>query len=381
MRVNRDVYEKIFQKYGSRCVFCGTQDNLEVSHILPIHRGGNLSEENFLLLCPNCSREMNSNPREVEFVHYLFNLLQNNSKFDCVLEEPVIGNNFQLRPDLTAEKIDGKNRISLVIECKNNVNFLANKLSSVISQIKRYKDCGNFQKSILAFPGKVPESAKSFLNSNDIELWDIDYISVNFKEQIEKVRHPYFSRIFGIYSKESPTSIETNSLISELRDCSTGKKSWAIYQKLVGKILEFLFCPPLENPISERTTFDEVNRRDFILPNYSSEGFWRFIRERYCGDYILVDAKNYSGKIEKDEALQILNYLKDQGLGLFALIFSRKGGSKGCEITLRDHWILYKKMVIVLDDNDVEKMLNAKLGSSKPEDIIGEKIRQFRISI
>ena len=54
-----------------------------------------------------------------------------------------------------------------------------------------------------------------------------------------------------------------------------------------------------------------VNRRDFIIPNYSEEGFLRYLRSRYSADYIVVDAKNYTHKITRKDALQIANYLKE----------------------------------------------------------------------
>jgi hypothetical protein len=40
-----------------------------------------------------------------------------------------------------------------------------------------------------------------------------------------------------------------------------------------------------------------------------------------------------------------------------------------------------KKMVIVLDDNDVIKMIMAMASGNNPEEIIRQKIEQFRLSM
>ena len=66
------------------------------------------------------------------------------------------------------------------------------------------------------------------------------------------------------------------------------------------------------------------------------QGFWAFIRDKYRVDYVVVDAKNHSRKIKKNDVLRIANYLKPHGVGLLSLILSRIGGdSAGCEHTQR----------------------------------------------
>lgn len=51
---------------------------------------------------------------------------------------------------------------------------------------------------------------------------------------------------------------------------------------------------------------------------------------------MVVDAKNHSRKIKKNDVLRIANYLKPHGVGLLSLILSRIGGdSAGCEHTQR----------------------------------------------
>ncbi|QWV98956.1 hypothetical protein KP003_06825 [Geomonas nitrogeniifigens] len=150
---------------------------------------------------------------------------------------------------------------------------------------------------------------------------------------------------------------------------------------MIGQILEHLFCPPLEPPILELSDFNGVNRRDLVLPNYSDKGFWCFVREKYLADYIIVDAKNYKNPISKEQILQIANYLKAHGAGMFAIIVTRIGADKGAILTIREQWMANKKMIVIINDNDVEAMLLAKSAGGDPSKVIGQKLEQFRLSM
>lgn len=127
--------------------------------------------------------------------------------------------------------------------------------------------------------------------------------------------------------------------------------------------------------------FSSVNRRDLILPNYASDGLWQYLRTRYQADYVVIDAKNYSESIKKDEILQIANYLQRHGVGLFALIFSRREPDSRLLYTLREQWVLHDKMIIVLSDSDVKQMLSDKKVGTDPVELIRQKIEDFRLSV
>lgn len=125
----------------------------------------------------------------------------------------------------------------------------------------------------------------------------------------------------------------------------------------------------------------QENRRDFIFPNYCDKGFWAYLRSKYLADYIVIDAKNYRQKISKKEVLQISNYLKEHRTGLFVMIITRNGVSESAIYTLREVWVVDKKMIIILQDNDIEQMLLEKISNREPENIIRQKIEDFRLSI
>jgi len=63
------------------------------------------------------------------------------------------------------------------------------------------------------------------------------------------------------------------------------------------------------------------------------------------------------------------------------LIIPRSGISQGALYTLREVWAIDKKIIIVLQDNDIEQMLLEKISKREPENVIRQKIEDFRLSL
>jgi len=122
-----------------------------------------------------------------------------------------------------------------------------------------------------------------------------------------------------------------------------------------------------------------VNRRDIVLPNYASEGFWAFMLQYYGAHYVVVDAKNYVGPVKKTEILQLGNYLSRHGAGLFGIIVCRSDLDKGGEITRRELWAFHQKLIVVLNGDDLIQMLDASAVGTDPAEVIRQKIEDFRL--
>jgi hypothetical protein len=118
-----------------------------------------------------------------------------------------------------------------------------------------------------------------------------------------------------------------------------------------------------------------------ILPNYAPAGLWAFFRSEYRADFVIIDAKNYRESIEKEEVLQIANYLQKCGAGLFALIFCRTQIDTKLLYVLREQWVLYDKMITPLHDEDVVQMLTGKEHGKDPAEVIRQKIENFRLQV
>ena len=53
--IPRAVRQRVWQRYGGKCVECDAADYLEFDHIIPVAKGGSNSESNIQLLCRRCN--------------------------------------------------------------------------------------------------------------------------------------------------------------------------------------------------------------------------------------------------------------------------------------------------------------------------------------
>lgn len=383
--INSKLKKIIFSKYSGKCAMCGISNEdiqLQISHIYPKSFGGESTEENLILVCPNCHFKLDrAILNEREFITVLVDLLKNSHKYKNIETNKQLGNQIKVEVDIYAELTEARaDKKEIIVECKSLRAISEFYIDKVIEELEKISSTYPSAKIIFATPSRIPEKIKEILVRRNILAWDIDYILDEFSDEIEKLNNIYLNLLIGSISQKK-YNVKIQNLSDRLKKCSPGKKEWSIYQKLIGEILAEVFCPPLQSPMPENSDYLKTNRRDFILSNYAKDGFWEFLRSNYKADYIVVDAKNYSNKIKKDEVLQIANYLKPHGAGMFGMIFTRKGGDcRGCEATLREQWILHGKLILVLDDEDVENMLVAS-STGTTTDIIGQKIEKFRLSM
>ena len=55
--IPQHVQDTVWRRDGGKCVKCGSQENLEFDHIIPLSKGGSNTVRNIQLLCQKCNRE------------------------------------------------------------------------------------------------------------------------------------------------------------------------------------------------------------------------------------------------------------------------------------------------------------------------------------
>jgi len=133
--------QKLLEKYDYACVACGVKDDvvpLELAHLIPISRGGESSEENLTILCPNCHRTFDRQPREYEFVSFITELLKHHPDFSDVQQETVLGRETRYRADLLVNRQVKDGKEVLLIECKAYLVLTSAHIHNVISQLEKY---------------------------------------------------------------------------------------------------------------------------------------------------------------------------------------------------------------------------------------------------
>ena len=59
--ITQDVKDKVWNRDGGECVECGSNENLEFDHIIPVAKGGSNTYRNLQLLCEPCNRSKRDN--------------------------------------------------------------------------------------------------------------------------------------------------------------------------------------------------------------------------------------------------------------------------------------------------------------------------------
>jgi hypothetical protein len=368
-----------------RCPVCGAVAPLRAVHVLQKRPGVPRDKHDLVYMCPSCHHQMDQHSlREFEFEVVLADLMNASDAYSGVQLQGSLDakDGHRAQPDIVAK--DARSSATVVVECRGFQAMATPRLRDAIAQLKAYDGDAESRRLVLAMPARLTRDQKNMAAGDGVEIWDLDEIAVRFRDHIEMVTHPTLRPLLlavaALVAPGAAASVEA-ALLDELQQIIPGQGSWRTYQKVVSRILERLFCPPLSSPLLELSDEDRINRRDIVLPNYAESGFWLFVRQRYAADFVVVDAKNYSNLVGKQEALQVLNYLKVHGAGMLGMIVTRHGADPACIATIREQWTIGGKLLVVLSDDHLSQMLRVREAGGPPDDVVRQCIEEFRLSM
>ena len=190
-----------------------------------------------------------------------------------------------------------------------------------------------------------------------------------------------------IYETRMPTRVSRTKDISilgmyskELDKTSTGRKNALKYHKLIFNILKILFENKLKNPKMEEPLADKTKWVDITFKNPRVQGFFGDLAEGYnitCPN-IFIECKNYKNDITNPEFAQIHTDLNKRR-GQFGILICRH--IKKWDNIKRKQILMLKdeKFVIVLEDSDIKKFIDWKLGQNeeKIDEYLEEKFKEL----
>ncbi|MFD9735680.1 hypothetical protein [Umezawaea sp. NPDC059074] len=297
--------------------------------------------------------------------------------------------------DLLVRGDERRGTPDLLIEVKNNPPQTHTRLQEAVEQLRRYGEeyMKHFRRRpqlALATPGVLSRPSLSYLADQGVRGYDRYWIAesaerVGLGARVQEILgHVDLSREGQVESDGRKLDILQSAeqeLVTRLQQIPAGRSHWNPYQRVCLDILDHLFSPPLTRGRWEVSNAAKINRRDIIMPNYSTEGFWYHLRQAYRADHIVIDAKNFAGNVSKNQVLQMANYLSRHGTGLFGIIVTRTGGDKSALYVRREQWMMHDKMILVLDDSDLVQMLTNRSEGDKSELLMQQKIEDFRLDI
>lgn len=174
---------------------------------------------------------------------------------------------------------------------------------------------------------------------------------------------------------------EGTDLCEELKKINKGRGSWREYEKTCEKVLNYLFKNDLYGWHSQKSTEDGLSRYDYICRVRPTTEFWKFVIDHLSSRYILFEFKNYSEKIEQGQILTTEKYLLERGLRRMAIIMTRVGADPNAIAMAQGAMREHGKLILILNDEKVCKMLLMKERGEDPTDCLFEIADDFLMKL
>lgn len=166
-------------------------------------------------------------------------------------------------------------------------------------------------------------------------------------------------------------------LVLELMQCPLGKEGWRAFEKLCRKIISFALAPcfsPFGEIEEQSYSISGIDRLDYRIPNNTrndrTSAFWQEVKQLYNTHNIVIECKNLTDFLPKEEILQTAGYSWHTN-GRFRIIFSRKGVDEKGMTILRDYYRSPdNKLILVFSEEDLIELIRTRPNSIEPEDIL-----------
>lgn len=159
-------------------------------------------------------------------------------------------------------------------------------------------------------------------------------------------------------------------LLQRLNSIPTGPEHDHAYEDIVGEVIKYCLYQYFQNARDQVRDIDGRIRRDWIVSNVATSGFWEMIRTKYRSAHVVWECKNYQ-ELQASDFQQTAYYMnKDIG---FCVIICYRGNE------LKKHYYSHIRsisnihngaMVIPLTDKDLKVFIRQALRQRTRDDHI-----------
>ena len=297
----------------------------------------------------------------------------------------------RIEPDLVVEK---NNKI-YVVEVKRS-ELDTGKIIGISNILEEYTKETNYIPVLVLFSRRssyIKERIASYSNINVIDISNLLYlVSKNEKMKNKLINLLSYSTEniiekkldFDIDLKQYKESKDSDyGYIEKLEDIIPGIQNFKQYQESCVDVLKYLFNDTLSLWEEQEKSNDDLFIFDLICKIKSDirSEFFNTLENHFSSRYIIFEFKNYTEEITQKEIFTTEKYLYKTALRTVAIILTRKGvdknGMKAIKGILRETG----KLMIVLDDNDIKKMIYAKEHNEDYFEILVNKLDKMLISL
>lgn len=174
---------------------------------------------------------------------------------------------------------------------------------------------------------------------------------------------------------------EGRELIEALLKIKPGRDMAYEYESICIHTLKYIFQTNLLGWHEQHETIDGLNRRDLICRVLPNADVWKFILSDLQSRYIVFEFKNYSKPITQKEVITTERYLYPTALRKVAIIIAHNGCSASAEKVMEGAMREHGKLIIVLSNENLIKLINMKDNGSDPNTFIFDIIDQFLMGL
>ena len=172
-----------------------------------------------------------------------------------------------------------------------------------------------------------------------------------------------------------------DKLFQDLQAIPKGKVGWSDFESKCLEILEYLFSNDLSGWNCQQITDDKLSRFDLICRIGSTDDFWKTLINSFSSRYILFEFKNYDDLLPQGQVYTTERYLYPKALRGTCILIARSGSSQQAIDATKGALKEGGKLVLLLDENDLQKMLIKTDQGESPNDYLSEKLDDFLISL
>jgi hypothetical protein len=161
---------------------------------------------------------------------------------------------------------------------------------------------------------------------------------------------------------EAPDEQATRSvsLCTELRQLKPGRATARAYEKLMERILEYLFGEYLLDPQPQRRQEDSLSILDITYRIRPSHSFWDTLTRDFRARVIVFEFKNYKNPIRSMQIYSTERYIHVGALRPVCFLISRKSPHKHAMNAALGAMRESGKLLVLLSDDDICKMLDLR---------------------
>ena len=264
-------------------------------------------------------------------------------------------------------------------------------LKELLKQLNAYDTGKQKAEKVLVVSSEIEEKAYDDLKSElqNIVVLDIRNLLylVNENNRLKERLLSYIEYAVDDINITSPASCfamavpkeeddDIQKLISELEAWDPKIKTEKEYEEICVKTLKKLFVDNLCLWKEQACTKDMLFRFDLIcrIKDDKVSPFWKLLESFFNSKYIVFEFKNYSNPITQREIYTTEKYLYAVALRKVSIIIAASGSSdnafKAAEGILREDG----KLILLLSNKDLIKMLKKKDRKEDPSDYIYDKL-------